>query len=108
LPALPFMYLALGYVAIDLARRTVGRVVVAIVALFAVGAFAFYYPVLTYVPMSRGSFDARLFAFKHCERRQHAPLIFFKRRVVNGSVRFERTVEPAAPHLEPLGWCWLP
>jgi predicted membrane-bound dolichyl-phosphate-mannose-protein mannosyltransferase len=108
LPALPFMYLALGYVAIDLAKRSWGRIVIGAVALFAVAAFAFYYPVIAYVPMTRGQLDARLFAFEHCERRPHEPFIFFKRRVVNGSVRFTEQIEPAAPHLEPLGWCWLP
>ncbi|HYI44854.1 MAG TPA: phospholipid carrier-dependent glycosyltransferase [Actinomycetota bacterium] len=108
LPALPFMYMALGYVAMDLVRKKIGRVVVAGVALFAVASLAFYYPVLTYAPLSRGALDARMFAFDNCERRDHAPFIYFKKSTVNGSTRFEKVEEPAAPHLTPLGWCWLP
>lgn len=108
MPALPFMYLALGYVAIDLARVAVGRTVVIGVSLFAAIAFAFYYPVLTWIPLSPTQFDARLFAFDDCDRPEHEDFVFFRRNVVNGETRFERIVEPAAPHLQPLGWCWLP
>jgi dolichyl-phosphate-mannose--protein O-mannosyl transferase len=108
LPALPFMYMAFGYVAMDLVRIKIGRVAVAGVALFAIAAFAFYYPVLTYAPLSKAGLDARTFLFDNCERREHGPLIFFPARTVNGSTRFEKVEEEAAPHLRPLGWCWLP
>lgn len=108
MPALPFMYLALGYAATHLARAAVGRIVVAGVSLFAVATFAFYYPVLTWIPLSPTEFNARLFAFDNCDRPEHEDFVFFRRKVVNGETRFERVVEPAAPHIQPLGWCWLP
>ena len=108
MPALPFMYMGLGYVAMELVPKKIGRIVVAGVALFAVASLAFYYPVLTYAPLSQDALDARMFAFDNCERRDHGPFIYFKKSTVNGSTRFQKVEEPAAPHLAPLGWCWLP
>jgi hypothetical protein len=106
LPALPFMYLALAYIGVRMWRRSLGKVAVAATGLFVVASFAFYYPVLSYVPISERAFKARMFAFDNC-RPPKLNLFFFKSVVSGGVTRFERQTAPAARHAPPEGWCWL-
>ncbi|HWL65065.1 MAG TPA: glycosyltransferase family 39 protein, partial [Actinomycetota bacterium] len=106
-PVLPFMYLAMGYVAERVAKRTAGRVAVAAVTLFAVVAFAYYYPVLAYLPVSQQAFRARVALFDQCDPPPHAPFFFFERITEDGVTRFKKRTSPARNLLPPEGWCWL-
>jgi dolichyl-phosphate-mannose-protein mannosyltransferase len=106
LPALPFMYLGMAYAAVRMWRRTMGKIAVVATGLFVVASFAFYYPVLAYVPISQQGFDARMFAFDNC-RPPKLDLFFFKSKVVDGVTTFERQTAPAVHAVPPEGWCWL-
>jgi dolichyl-phosphate-mannose-protein mannosyltransferase len=105
-PALPFMYLALAYVSVRMWRRTAGKVAVVATGLFVVASFAFYYPVLAYVPISEQAFKTRMFAFDNC-RPPKLNLFFFKSTVGGSVTGFERQTAPAAYHAPPESWCWL-
>ncbi len=107
LPALPFMYLAMGYAALSLARRFAGRIALGVFSAFVIGAFAFYYPILAYVPLTEDAFRARVFAFDDCRSPDAPPLIYFESSVENGTTRFEERHVPPSRFIPPPGWCWL-
>lgn len=88
LPTLPFMMLALAYVATSIAETWEGRAAVGLLAALAAGYFAYFYPVLAETPISYEEFRRRLL-FERC-----------------------RAFEEPAPAQEKNpppenGWCWL-
>jgi dolichyl-phosphate-mannose-protein mannosyltransferase len=78
LPSVPFMCLALATVAVGW-KNPFSRWLVAGFAMGAVALFAFFYPILTAVPLSREGLQARQW-FQDCE--------------------------PSADIAAPAGWCW--
>lgn len=97
LPAVPFLMLALGCVAERLLLQRRGRAAVGAFALASVALFAFYYPVLTALPLSPAAWERRvLFGYESCG----IP------RPPRGSAS-----PPHQPFLErrtpPTGWCWI-
>src|SRR6266508_1894909 len=88
LPTVPFLCLALAWVSVELWRGRVGRGLVAGFAAASVASFAFFYPILTGVPISPGAWKARIL-FTDC--------------------RIEQTVlaEGVPSGAPPQGWCWM-
>ena len=68
LPALPFLYLAVGAAGRMLWARAAGRVALAAFGVLAAGSFYFLLPVLTAQPLTRDAWEARML-FKDCEAR---------------------------------------
>jgi dolichyl-phosphate-mannose-protein mannosyltransferase len=85
LPAVPFMCLGLSHVVVPVFRGRWRPLVLATSALAVVGAFGYFYPVLTAMPTSRPAWEARVL-FRDC-----APYAL------------EPQTEPVPP---PSGWCW--
>src|SRR4029453_6423199 len=84
LPAVPFMCLALAEVLMQIRGRW--RPLILAVSFGAIiGSFAFFYPLLTAVPLSRSAWEARIL-FRDCALYPVEPLR-----------------EPVPP---PSGWCW--
>ncbi len=97
LPAVPFMMLALGYVADVLYRAVPGRAAVAAFAAMAVSAFAFYHPLLAAKPLSPAAWERRiLFGYEACGIAPPNP---------------PGSRQPNQPLLDtrkpPKGWCWI-
>lgn len=90
LPTVPFMCLALAYVAVQLVRHWPGRVVAGLFLVASLAAFAFYYPVLAAVPLPPSAWETRIL-FNDC--------------AVDGGFRAvpddETSIGPP-----PAGWCW--
>lgn len=85
LPTVPFMYLALAVAVQPLWRRLPGRLAVGGLAVAAVAAFAFAYPVLTARPLTPSQWRERI-VFRGCPTR--VPQISQNGR-------------------PPSGWCWV-
>jgi dolichyl-phosphate-mannose-protein mannosyltransferase len=108
LPSVPFMCLALGYVAARVVPRGIGRAAVAAFAAGAIALFAFFYPVIAGVPLDQDDWRARLL-FTDCE--------------LNGLTLSDIELPPGStpatdvpgPYPEallrrtppPNGWCWI-
>jgi dolichyl-phosphate-mannose--protein O-mannosyl transferase len=79
LPAVPFMCLAIGAVAAQWAHSFAPRVILATFVVAALLLFAFFYPVLTAMPVSKSQKEAREW-FRDCQPPPDSPA--------------------------PTGWCW--
>lgn len=108
LPSVPFMCLAVGYVAARIAARAWGWTVVEGFAAAAVALFGFYYPVLAAVPISQDSWRARIL-FADCDlegvtlsRISLAPGVTTPPDVPGPYP--EATIRGGGP---PSGWCWI-
>ena len=90
LPTVPFMMLALGYVAVSIGRTWEARAAIGLFAALAIGYFAYFYPVLAQAPISYGEFRRRIL-FERC-------------RVLADEQPQIKEGEDAPPE---RGWCWL-
>jgi dolichyl-phosphate-mannose--protein O-mannosyl transferase len=92
LPAVPFMCIALAYVADRMRSTRTGRGIIAGFAVTTVALFAFYYPVLAGVSVSYDSWRSRLL-FRNCGA--------VVQRVGGQTLPFAGEGAP------PKGWCWI-
>lgn len=104
-PMLPFMYLALAWVATRMWERRVGRAGVVAYMGVVTAAFAFYYPILTFRPLSNADFDNRIGIFDDCKKPDRAPLTVIIEKTRDGVVT-RTTKTRARIFLPPEGWCW--
>jgi dolichyl-phosphate-mannose-protein mannosyltransferase len=106
LPTVPFMCLALGYVARILERSWEGRAATAIFVAAAIASFAYFYPVMTELPLSRRQWEGRIW-FESCERQPPtvSTSTVVERRRLATITRTELTTEKESPPTE--GWCWI-
>ncbi len=93
LPAVPFLCLGAVLLARRLWTARAGRVAVSIVTAATVAWFAFYYPVLTARPLSKGDWEQRIF-LRHCGAAATS--------TAHGVVPARGVVV-----LPPDGWCWV-
>jgi dolichyl-phosphate-mannose-protein mannosyltransferase len=105
-PALPFMALALGYVAARLWPPVWGKAAVAVFSVGAVGLFFFYYPVLSNIPVPRDQWEQRIWIFDDCETPKKRPA---ERTVTRtrGKRTVTRTRAGKEEPVPPEGWCWI-
>jgi dolichyl-phosphate-mannose-protein mannosyltransferase len=106
LPAVPFMCLALGYVASGIGESWEARTATALFGVTAVGLFAFYYPLLADVPLPREQWDKRIWVFDQCDRPKPARSILTE--TVGGRTRTRTTLRTEEnADRPPVGWCWI-
>jgi dolichyl-phosphate-mannose--protein O-mannosyl transferase len=92
LPTIPFLCAALGVLAARIWERLIGRVVVAVFAAATLALFAFFFPLLTALPLEPDAWHARIW-LTDCERPGAPTLVLPDDEINNG---------PA-----PTGWCWI-
>ena len=102
LPVVPFMCLALGYVAARLepvgsARAAIGLFSVAVLALF-----AFYYPLLANRPLPRDAWLDRIWIFDECARTSGGRIDTSDAGRAIGSTKTDGDDD-----VPPQGWCWI-
>ena len=84
LPAVPFICLALAHAVFQVFRGRRRAYVLGALAVSVVVSFAYFYPVLTAVPLSRPAWERRIL-FRDCSR---------------------HPIQPQTMGLPPSGWCW--
>jgi dolichyl-phosphate-mannose-protein mannosyltransferase len=108
LPAVPFMCLALGWVAVRIGRSWEARAAHALFAATAIGLFAFYYPILTKVAISFEEWDRRLWIFNdntQCAKPTDAITTSTVTTTIGTDVTTQ-TTQSENPSVPPRGWCW--
>lgn len=110
LPSVPFMCLALAWVAAGARRLRGGRAAVAVASLAAAALFAFYWPLMTGGPISPSAWHARLWVFddaEGCAKPPPEPTTTMVTETHDGTpvTRTETTESDAS--LPPVGWCWV-
>jgi dolichyl-phosphate-mannose-protein mannosyltransferase len=83
LPVIPFMSLAVAYVATRIGGSWEARTAIGLFCAGAVAVFAFYFPLLGNVPIPREDWERRIWIFDDCDK------------------------PPGQEDLPPPGWCWI-
>ena len=108
LPTVPFMCLALGYVASRLGRSWEATAAVALFSAAAIWFFVFYYPLLTKIPLPRTTWEKRIWVFDDCDKPSADPTTSLvtetkPRRTIVRTTFTTGTDEDVPPD----GWCWI-
>ncbi|MDQ3952807.1 MAG: phospholipid carrier-dependent glycosyltransferase [Actinomycetota bacterium] len=107
LPTIPFMCLALAWVATRIGWTWEAKTAVGLFSLGAVALFVFYYPILANTSLSENEWRARVRAFDDCEVPEPEESTTTIVETVDGK-EIERIVtssdEGGGP---PSGWCWI-
>ncbi len=103
----PFMLLALAYVAIRIGRSWEARAAIALFTTVAIGFFAFYYPLLTKRPLSPEDWDRRLLFFQDCDKPAGRQVTKTITKTVSGKPVPTTSVSDSSEDEPPPGWCWV-
>jgi dolichyl-phosphate-mannose-protein mannosyltransferase len=103
----PFICLAIGYVASVLGSVWEARTAVAVFCVTAIGFFAFYYPLLTKQALSREQWDRRIWFFDNCDKPKGKQVRTTVDVTESGTVMRTETTEDSNKDNPPPGWCWI-
>lgn len=106
LPTIPFMCLALGYVAARLGDSWEARSAISLFAAGAVALFAFYFPLLTFRGVTQEEWRQRIWRFDNCEKppgETTTTTITTEDDEGSPVVTTSETSEDRPPE----GWCWI-
>lgn len=108
-PVVPFMCLALGYVAAQIGRSWEAKAAIALFASGAIGLFGFYYPLLAGTALPQEQWEARIWIFKgsQCDKPPGTPSVASVTTTVKGVIETRTTTTPDDSSLPPTGWCWI-
>lgn len=107
LPTVPFMCLAIAYVATEIGRSWEAKAAIALFAAGAIGFFAFYYPVVAAVQIPRDSWDRRIWIFNDCDKPEGTPTKSTLTNTQGTKIKTTVTKTTSNAELPPLGWCWI-
>ncbi|MCA1707491.1 MAG: hypothetical protein LC808_31170, partial [Actinobacteria bacterium] len=108
LPTVPFMCLALAYVATRIGKSWEAVAAIALFSVATIGVFSFYYPLLVGKPIPQPRWNARIWVFDNCDK----PVGGISSATVTETVSNQvttRVVETTSDTsgLPPVGWCWI-
>lgn len=108
LPTVPFMCLALAYVAHQIGRSWEATAAIGMFALGTLGVFLFYWPLLAGRPIPQTEWDARIWIFDNCDKPVGELVQSTVVETIGGEVQ-TRVVETNSDTsgLPPTGWCWI-
>lgn len=109
LPAIPYLCLAVAAVVTVELKDTARKVGVGVTALFAVGWFFAYYPIIANSAIPETRWDAQMF-FQSCEKPPHREtLTNTVTQAIDRNTTIVKTnerVETSTKDIPPSGWCW--
>lgn len=108
LPTIPFMCLAIGYVATRIGTSWEAKSAVALFTVATIGVFGFYHPLLVGDPIPQSEWDERIWVFDNCDKPIGGPATSTVTETVGGEIT-TRVVETTSDTsgLPPTGWCWI-
>ncbi|HWC15276.1 MAG TPA: phospholipid carrier-dependent glycosyltransferase [Actinomycetota bacterium] len=108
LPTVPFMCLALAYVATKIGQSWEAKSAIALFCLGTLGVFAFYRPVLVGKPLPQPQWDSRIWVFDNCDKPTGGPVTATVTETIEGQVttRVTETTSDTSG-MPPEGWCWI-
>jgi dolichyl-phosphate-mannose-protein mannosyltransferase len=107
LPTLPFMYLALGYVAVRIGSSWEANLARGLFALGAAAFFVFYYPLLAAVAIPQSQWNSRISIFDNCDKPRGPVVTSTATTTIKGSATTSKTTSHDNSNLPPKGWCWI-
>ena len=108
LPTVPFMCLALAYVATRIGRSWEATSAIALFCVGALGVFAFYWPVLVGKPLPQPEWDSRIWVFDNCDKPTGELVDATVTETIGGQVTTRVTQSNSdTSGLPPEGWCWI-
>ncbi|HET7482130.1 MAG TPA: hypothetical protein VFK89_04650, partial [Actinomycetota bacterium] len=107
LPAVPFLYLALGYVATQIGWSWEAKAAIALFAAASIGFFAFYYPVVADVHIPKSSWDRRIWVFDNCDKPPGKPTKSTITDTIGKRTKIHVTKTTSNADIPPTGWCWI-
>ncbi|MFN2389369.1 MAG: phospholipid carrier-dependent glycosyltransferase [Actinomycetota bacterium] len=109
LPTIPFMCLALGYVATRIGTSWEARAAVSLFAAATLGTTAFYYPLAANVSLPYERWDRRIWQFEdeQCEKPPGTPVKSTITETVGGTPTTRTTETLDNSSIPPKGWCWI-
>jgi dolichyl-phosphate-mannose--protein O-mannosyl transferase len=108
LPTIPFMCLALAYVATRIGRSWEAITAIALFSVATVGVFTFYYPLLVGKPIPQPRWNARIWVFDNCDKPVGGTATATVTETVGRRVQtqvVETTSDTSG--MPPVGWCWI-
>lgn len=108
LPTIPFMCLALGYVASCIGRSWEAKAAIGLFSAAAIWFFVFYYPLLTKVPIPQPQWDKRIWLFDNCDKPATDATTSVVTEITEGVLSTRTTfMTTLGDDLPPKGWCWI-
>lgn len=107
LPTVPFMCLALVWVATKLGESWEAKAARSIFAVAAVAMFAWYYPLLAKTSIPEPSWRSRIWVFDDCDKPPGVTTTTQVTTTENGEVKVSASETTTGGDLPPEGWCWI-
>ncbi|MEA2447924.1 MAG: C-terminal four region of protein-O-mannosyltransferase, partial [Actinomycetota bacterium] len=107
LPAVPFLCLALGYVATKIGSSWEAKSAIALFSAGAIGLFIFFYPLLAETALPKKDWDKRIWEFNHCDPADPIQTTVTVTETKRGKVETRATQSSSSESLPPPGWCWI-
>jgi dolichyl-phosphate-mannose--protein O-mannosyl transferase len=107
LPAVPFMCLALGYVAARIGRSWEARAAVGIFLTATIVLFIWFLPILNKTSIPKSQWDRRIWEFRSCDKPPGEVIQSTTTYTTNGVTTTETSSTSTNDSLPPTGWCWI-
>ena len=107
LPTIPFMCLALAYVASEIGSTWEAKAAISLFTVGTIGLFAFYYPLTANVGIPQEDWDRRIWIFNKCDKPEGTPTKSTITDITGTKTRIRTTNTTSDADLPPLGWCWI-
>lgn len=104
---IPFMCLALAYVASEIGNTWEAKAAVGLFAAGTIGLFAFYYPLTANVAIPQKDWDRRIWVFNKCDKPEGTPTTSTITDVTGTKTKIRTTETTSNADLPPKGWCWI-
>lgn len=106
LPTVPFLCLAIGYVATRIGRSWEARAAIGLFGIGTIALFGFYYPLLANVAIPQSDWDRRIWQFDDCDVEGIETSVDVT-QTSNGKVTTFATTSNTTESIPPEGWCWI-
>lgn len=107
LPAVPFMCLAIVWVATKLGESWEAKAARVVFAASVIGMFAWYYPLLAKVSIPEPAWRARIWIFDNCDKPPGETTTTQVTVTENGKPKVTTSETTTGGDEPPEGWCWI-
>ncbi|HWL64522.1 MAG TPA: phospholipid carrier-dependent glycosyltransferase [Actinomycetota bacterium] len=107
LPAIPFICLALGYIATRIGDTWEAKAAISLFWVGTVGLFIFYYPLLAQTALPKPDWDRRIWIFDDCDPAEPVRTRVTVTETEDGAPVTRATTTESNENLPPPGWCWI-
>ncbi len=107
LPAVPFICLAIAYIATKIGESWEARAAIGLFIVGTLGTFVFYYPLLANVAIPQPSWQSRIWIFDNCDKPPVEQVTSLSTLTTNGEEVVSTNITSTDESIPPSGWCWI-